>query len=86
MTKKAVIDEMVAARSMSRGEAERQFDSVVAGLRIVLAQSVGSMVRLEGIGTLRRVEKKGRKFYNPHSGQMDSTAPREAIVLNEGKD
>jgi nucleoid DNA-binding protein len=80
-------NEMVTAiaqkQELSKAEARRLLDSVVAILKLQLSEGKG--FTLPDMGTFEVQEQKERRSYNPHYEQYMMLPPKRSIHFNAGK-
>ncbi|OQX04529.1 MAG: DNA-binding protein [Desulfobulbaceae bacterium A2] len=82
MNKKELVDSMAGAAEITKAQAEKALNGMLAAVTSTLAK--GDKVTLVGFGTFSIVERKARKAKNPRTGAVIKIAKKKVAKFKAG--
>lgn len=83
MNTKEVVDMLAERREMSKAEARRLLDTVVAVFKRNLTD--GNPFTVPGLGTFEVETRESRRSYNPHYGTYVELPPKRKVTFRPAK-
>jgi DNA-binding protein HU-beta len=84
MNKTDLVDVLAQTAGISKGQAAKAFDAIIA--RTVEALLDGDRVTVLGLGTMTVVQHRARSGRNPRTGAAMTIAARKAVKFSASRD